>query len=126
MRTSKPAWSEGVVDRAGDHVSLTYGDSLRPMALVAPDRRDGFTVQFLFRPDLGQAQRDKMLAEMRDEMTFYLLHAVGSDSWAFVQYHCDTPANHRSKVHWTWHPKRPQPARRLSPDRVRAAGGQRD
>ena len=106
-RTPKPAWTEGVVNRTADHVSLTYGESLRPMALVAPHRRYGFLVQFLFRPGPGEVRRHKMLAEMRSELTFYLRYAVGPDSWPFVQYHCDTPANQRSSVHWNWHPKTP-------------------
>ncbi len=104
-RTPRAAWVEGVVDRKADHVSLTYGESQRAMALAAPDGRHGFTVQFLQKARRTEERRIKILDEVRRELTFYLLDVVGPDSWAFVQYHCDTPANRCSLVHWTWHPK---------------------
>ena len=104
-RTPRPAWVEGVVDRGADHVSLSYGESRRAMALVAPHSRDGFTVQFLLKARRTEGRTNRILDEMRRELTFYLLDVVGPDSWAFVQYHCDAPANQRSSVHWTWHPK---------------------
>lgn len=102
---SKPAWVEGVVDRGAEHVSLSYGERQRAMALAAPHRAHGFTVQFLFKAPAAAPHANRMLEEVRRELTFYLLDVVGPDSWAFVQYHCDTPANHLSRVHWTWHPK---------------------
>ena len=104
-RTPRPAWVEGVVNRAADHVSLSYGESHRAMALVAPHRRHGFTVQFLRKARRTEVRANQMLDEVRRELTFYLLDVVGPDSWPFVQYHCDTPANRLSRVHWTWHPK---------------------
>ena len=114
-RTPKPAWIEGTVDRKADHVSLSYGERRRVMALVAPHREHGFTVQFLKSPET-MSQPTRILEEVRQELTFYLLNIVGPDSWTFVQYHCDTPANQLSRVHWAWHPKpmAPQPAARRS------------
>lgn len=103
-QTPKPAWVEGVVDREADHVSLSYGERRQAMALVAPHREHGFTVQFLFKAQ-ANGHANRMLEEVRQELSFYLLDVVGPDSWAFVQYHCDTPANHLSRVHWAWHPK---------------------
>jgi hypothetical protein len=104
-RTPRPAWVEGVVDRRADHVSLSYGEGRRPIALVAPHGRGGFTVQFLLTARRTEARANKILDEVRRDLTFYLLDAVGPDSWAFVQYHCETPANRLSSVHWAWHPK---------------------
>ncbi|MBI2174411.1 MAG: hypothetical protein HYU33_04370 [Candidatus Omnitrophica bacterium] len=104
-RTPRAAWVEGIVDRGKDHVSLSYGERQRAMALVAPHRRHGFTVQFLFKAQGTQVRGNRILEEVRRELTFYLLDVVGPDSWAFVRYHCETPANRLSSVHWTWHPK---------------------
>ncbi len=111
-RASRIAWVEGVVDRRADHVSLSYGESRRAMALVAPHRRHGFTVQFLFKARRTEVRANKMLDDVRRELAFYLLDVVGPDSWAFVQYHCETPANRLSIVHWTWHPKGARPSER--------------
>ena len=104
-RAPRTAWVEGVVDRRADHISLSYGESQRAMALVAQHGRYGFTVQFLLKARRTEVRANKILDEVRRELTFYLLDVVGPDSWAFVQYHCETPANRRSSVHWTWHPK---------------------
>ena len=104
-RAPRTAWVEGVVDRRADHVSLSYGESRRVMALVAPHSQHGFTVQFLLKARPTEMRACKILDEVRRELTFYLLDVVGPDSWAFVQYHCETPANRLSSVHWAWHPK---------------------
>jgi hypothetical protein len=105
VRIPRIAWVEGVVDRGADHVSLSYGESRRALALVAPHGRHGFTVQFLLKARRTEVQANKILNEVRRELTFYLLDVVGPDSWAFVQYHCETLANRLSIVHWAWHPK---------------------
>ena len=107
MRITKKervAWVEGPVNRAADHVSVSYGEGDRAVALVAPHARKGFRVQFLLRARHTDARTSRILDEVRRELTFYLLDVVGPDSWPFVQYHCDTPANRRSRVHWRWHP----------------------
>lgn len=104
-RTPRVAWVEGVVDRRADYVSLSYGEGRRPIALAAPHPRDGFTVQFLLKARPTEARANKILDEVRRELTFYLLDVVGPDSWPFVQYHCETLANRLSSVHWAWHPK---------------------
>ena len=105
------------MDREADHVSLSYGEERRAVALAAPHGRHGFRVQFLLKARRTEARANKILDEVRRELTFYLLEVVGPDSWAFVHYHCDTPANRLSIVHWTWHPK-PIPRPRSGP-RVR-------
>jgi len=102
---ARPAWIEGRVDRGADHVSVSYGEARRAVALIAPHRTNGFTVQFLLKARRSDAQANKILGEVHRELTFYLLDVVGPDSWPFVQYHCETPANSRSIVHWRWHPK---------------------
>lgn len=105
VRRPRIAWVEGVVDREADHVSLSYGESQRVVALVAPNGRHGFTVQFLLKARRTEVRANKILDEVRRELTYYLLEVVGPDSWAFVQYHCETLANRLSIVHWTWHQK---------------------
>lgn len=100
------AYVEGVVNRDSDHVSVCYGEARKAVALVAP-AREGFTVQFLLKARRADERARKVLDEVRRELTFYLLDVVGPDSWPFVQYHCDTPANRRSIVHWRWHPRSP-------------------
>ena len=102
---ARTAWVEGVVDRGADHVSVSYGEGRKAVALVAPHATQGFRVQFLLKARRTDARASRILNEVRRELTFYLLDVVGPDSWPFVQYHCDTPANRRSIVHWRWHPK---------------------
>ena len=106
------AWVEGVVDRKADHISVSYGEARRAVALVAPHARHQFTVQFLLKERAADPRARRILDEVRRELTFYLLDVVGPDSWCFAQCHCDTPANHRSIVHWRWHPKSASGARR--------------
>ncbi len=101
---ARVAWMEGVVNRDEEHASVCYGENPRAVALVAPDDKRGFTVQFLLKARRGDARADRILDAVRRELTFYLLEIIGPDSWAFVEYHCDTPANRRSIVHWSWHP----------------------
>ena len=104
-RKAKVAWVEGVVDRGADHISISYGEGRRVVALVAPHRTKTFTVQFLLKARRTDLRVSRILDDVRRELTFYLLEVVGPDSWSYVQYHCDTPANLRSIVHWSWHPK---------------------
>jgi hypothetical protein len=99
------AWVEGPVDRGTDHVSISYGEARKAVALIAPHARNGFTVQFLLKAGPTDLRAKKILDDVRRELAFYLLDAVGPDSWPFVQYHCESPANCRSIVHWHWHPK---------------------
>ena len=118
----KPAWVEGAVDRRAEHISVCYGEDQRAVALVAQSAKRTFTVQFLLKSRRTDARRESILAQVRQELTSYLHDIVGPDAWSFVQYHCTTPANRRSIVHWRWHPK-PEPAARRtgSAKAVRAA-----
>ena len=102
---TRTAWVEGVVNRNADHVSISYGESHKAVALIAPHATQGFTVQFLLKARRTDERASRILHEVRRELMFYLLDGVGPDSWPFVQYHCDTPANHRSIVHWSWRPR---------------------
>ena len=102
---TRTAWVEGVVDKHHDHVSISYGESRKTVALIAPHATQGFTVQFLLKARRTDERTSKILNDVRRELTFYLLDVVGPDSWPFVRYHCETPANHRSIVHWSWRPK---------------------
>ena len=100
---SELAWVEGPVNRAAEHASVCYGESGKAVALVAPHKRHGFTVQFLLKARRSDPRASRILDDVRRELTFYLLDVVGKDSWPFVRYHCETPANRRSIVHWSWH-----------------------
>ena len=102
---TRPAWVEGVVNPAADHVRVRYGEAHKAVALVAHHATKGFTVQFLLKARQTDLRANRILNEVRRELSFYLLDAVGPDSWPFVQNHCETPANQRSIVHWSWHPK---------------------
>ena len=102
---AKAAWVEGVVDRRADHVSISYGEARNAVALIAQRRHHSYTVQFLLEPRAADPRTSRILDDIRRELAFYLLQAVGPDSWPFVQYHCGSPANRRSLVHWAWHPK---------------------
>lgn len=109
-RSQKPleAWTEGTVNRAAEHIQICYGEARNAVALVAPRSNKGFTVQFMLRPAPENPRTSRILSEVRGELAFYLLHGIGPDSWLFARYHCETPANHRSLVHWSWHPKATQ------------------
>ncbi len=104
-RRTKAAWIEGVVDTHAEHLSVSYGEDHRAVALIAQHKTQGFTVQFLLKAHETNPRATKILNEVCKELTFYLLDVVGPNSWSFVQYHCETPANRRSIVHWRWHPK---------------------
>ena len=108
LRTSgkeRPAWVEGLVSRRGEHISISYGERRSAVALVAPHDTSGFTVQFLLKARRKDAQSSKILGAVQQELSFYLHDVVGPDSWPFARYHCETPANLRSIVHWSWHPR---------------------
>ena len=112
---TRPAWVEGAVDRGADHISISYGEGRKAVALIAPHDTNGFTVQFLLKARRVDPRASRILDEVRRELAFYLLEVVGPDSWTFVQYHCETPANRRSLVHWSWHPKSVAGPRKPSP-----------
>ena len=102
---SREAWFEGVVNRNTDHVSISYGEGRKAVALIARHATRGFMVQFLLKARRSDVRASRILDDVRRELTFYLLDVVGPDSWPFIKYHCDTPANRRSIVHWSWHPR---------------------
>ena len=102
---SRLAWVEGKVNRRAEHASICYGESHRPVALVPPNKRHSFTVEFILKARPNDVRSGRILEDVRRELQFYLLDVIGPDSWSFVQFHCDTPANTRSIVHWNWHPK---------------------
>ena len=104
-RSPKPAWIEGVVKRTADHVRVSYGYGDRAVALVAHHKTKGFTVQFLLKTRRADERASRILDEVKSELHFYLLDAIGPDSWPFIQYHCETLANRCSNVHWSWHPR---------------------
>lgn len=108
MRTTRydrPAWVEGVVNQASEHIQICYGERRMPVARVTRDANKEFVVEFLVSKRMTQRLAGRILEEVRRELDFYLLGAIGPDSWAFAQYHCDTAANMCAVVHWRWQPK---------------------
>lgn len=110
MRVSPPRdlklmWEEGVVNRRDDHVEIRYGERSKPVALVARDAHKRFTVQFLLQEKPEDRRSRQILSEVRGDLTHYLFGLVGPDSWAFVQFHCNTAANLSSRIRWSWRPK---------------------
>jgi hypothetical protein len=103
-RKPRPAWTEGIVNQRDTHARISYGESLRAVALVGQTKR-GFRVQFLLKARPGDQTGHRILETVRQELTFYLHDVVGPDAWPFVEFHCDTPANRRSAVRWSWHPR---------------------
>jgi hypothetical protein len=98
-------WSQGKVDPKREHLAICYGDSRVPVALVARENLNTFTVEFLTGRRVSDAMLARISQHVRRELDWYLIQCVSPDAWAFAQYHCDTPANMSSPVHWSWHPK---------------------
>ena len=103
--TTRPAWIEGIVDPKGDHIKISYGQRQVPVALLSCAARNTFTVEFVVSRSITHRFANRIREAVCRELDFYLLHCVGPDSWAFVQYHCNTAANTCSTVHWSWQPK---------------------
>ena len=98
-KPNQAAWNEGKVDVSAEHIGIHFGEGKKPVALVGHSRRSGFTVQFLIKESTG-TRSVEILNQIRQELNFYLLHAVGPNSWDFAKYHCETVANARSRIHW--------------------------
>lgn len=88
-------WTEGTVDRQGEHLQITWGDDHNPVALVGRGSGRMFVVQFL---------ACRTPPEVRRELDFYLTQVGGPDPWAYAIYHCGTAANVYSEVHWHYYP----------------------
>jgi hypothetical protein len=100
-------WQEGIVNTACEHVKLYYGewgDICDTAALVAPNRDDCFTVQFLLKAESGDLNASDILEAIRAELNFFLVEKGENDPWKYVKYHCTTAAEMYSKVHWVYYP----------------------
>lgn len=96
----RPTWKEGYVDPRREHFELRYGERKAPLARVGRDPSQWVLVQFLVETRDGDAR----LNAVRGELTYYLFSVAGPNAWAFARFHCDTPANRTSSVHWRWQP----------------------
>lgn len=101
-RNSPPTWKPGYVDPGQDHFELRYGQRQRPIARVGRSRSGQVLVQYLMKARGKELLFNKMLNDVNSELTYYLFGALGSNAWTFARFHCDTPANISSQVHWRW------------------------
>jgi hypothetical protein len=103
-------WEEGAVDRADDHLELTYGDvqtqkpeAWVPVARVSRPQGAVFRVEFLVPP--ADPARQVMVDAVRKELDFYLVELGERDPWGYAIHHCGTAANVYSQVHWACFPR---------------------
>ena len=101
---AQPTWEEGYVDPQQEHFELRYGERQTPVARVGRDRERRVFVQFLDEKRDKNPRFHAIFGAVTGELTHYLFGAVGPDAWAFARFHCDTPANLASPVHWQWCP----------------------
>jgi len=102
----------GIVDRDDEHIELVYGDAHEvdpedfiPVALVAPCRGEGFTVEYTLVADDSDTRR--MVKEVRKELDYYLIQLREPDPWLYAHYHCGSASNWCSRVHWCWQQGKP-------------------
>ncbi len=98
-------WTEGNVDTNDDHIKIRFGEEPRPVALVAADGKNSFTVQFLFRWRRGDIKSTRIRREVCKDLDFYLIEKGEKDPWAYAIHHCSTTANVYADVHWSCHSK---------------------
>ena len=99
---ARVTWEEGVVDPRQEHFELRYGERQAPVARVGRDSSGKVMVQYLVEASGEDPRRRAMLNDVGGELTHYLFGAVGANAWEFARFHCDTPANLASRVHWSW------------------------
>jgi hypothetical protein len=91
-------WIEGAVDEFGDRMGLWHkNDPTGVAVLVGPPEGRIFPVRILARDPI-------ILADVRDELDFYLIEVGGPHAWNYARYHAGTFANAYSKVHWGFLP----------------------
>ena len=92
-------WSEGVVDIGKEHIKLFVGpfnEKAQAIALVAPEGKRCFTVQFV----VDKEAYAEAVNEVTQELNFYLIEIGEPNPWAYAKYHCSTTSNVYSSVHW--------------------------
>ncbi len=96
-----------------EHIKLWYGrfEDQKPadfieVALVSASVDRIFTVKLLI--ENNGANNERILAEMRRELDYYLVKKRERDPWLYAKYHCGSAANIYSSVHWSYYPGVPQ------------------
>ena len=98
------AWREGVVDSSGDYLELRHGPgdadpkSWILVARVGPPDAHIFPIEWLINRE--DPANSAAVADVRQELDFYLLDVGRPDPWSYANYHCGTAANLYSSVHW--------------------------
>jgi len=103
---SKWRWIEGEVDTREEHIRITYGENLLPVALIALDQDKTVIVQFiLLKVDMADDLNQRRLNEVQRELDFFLIELDKEEPWVYAIYHCTTASNIYSQVHWSYYPK---------------------
>ena len=91
-------WSEGEVDLENEHIKLFVGEFSDPrlIAVLAPAGERSFTVQFF----VDKIAQTSSVADVTQELNFYLLEKGEQNPWAYAKYHYATASNIYSTVHW--------------------------
>ena len=98
-----------------EHFEITYfeinaeqetGKKHKTLARIGRPRRNVFPVAFLHKNLPEGEAGEKVLAAIRKELDFYLVHLGEARPWAYLRYHCSTAANIYSPVHWGYYPAR--------------------
>jgi hypothetical protein len=115
-------WREGHVNRRASHFELRYGSHDNgawadwvPIALIGPPKTHVFTVQFLVEKTF-RTRESAIMANVMDELNFYLVTKGERDPWGYARYHCSTMSNVYSSVHWSFFPGRPHGRGRNRPE----------
>ena len=100
--------ARGIIDRSQEHILAVYGDANQvdpedflPVALIQPCP-GGFTVEHILVID--DTNKKRMIEEVQEEITYFLIDNGEPDPWAYARYHCTTTSNWYSMVHWLWYP----------------------
>ena len=113
MNSDSQQWncSKGSVDRQSDHFEIRYGDASNAgpdqwlsVALVGRSADGTLNVEFLI--DRSDPENSATVKAVEKELNFYIVEKRERHPWNYMQYHCGTPANLYSNVHWSFHPTR--------------------
>ena len=96
-------FTEGIVNPARKHVKLFYRFSDNPVALVAYDKRLGFSVQLFTDQFVGEI-RPKMANATRLELQRCLRPDGKNNPWALVQISASSSGPHAA-FRWNWPPE---------------------
>jgi hypothetical protein len=103
-------WEAGLVDEAGEHILLSFGDihnvpaaDMITVGRLSPPQGQVFTVEWLIEADTPE--HAAALDAGRRALDFYLVELQKQDAWQYAIYHCSTMSNIYSSVHWSYFPE---------------------